>query len=241
MKYKIAVCDDSAADRKYLSDLIRRWAALRDHTVQIHSFPSAESFLFHYAEEKDFDILLLDIEMGAMDGVSLARRLRQDNDAMQIVFITGYPDYIQDGYDVAALHYLLKPTGQEKLCSVLDRAASNLCKSRRSVLLSVDGELLRLPVDSIEYVEAFSHSVSVVTTAGTYTIKKSLSEINALLGEDFIHCHRSYLVGLKFISRISKTDLVLDSGKVLPLSRRAFPAVYRAFVSYYAGEDHETV
>ena len=85
MTYKAAVCDDSAADRQYLSDLVRQWAQSAGHRVEISMFPSAESFLFHYAEEKDYDILLLDIEMKEMDGVTMARKLRRENDTVQIV------------------------------------------------------------------------------------------------------------------------------------------------------------
>lgn len=105
MNYKIAICDDSEADRRYIAGLVAEWAAKADHTAQVASFPSAENFLFHYADKGGYDILLLDIEMGAMDGVTMAKKLRRENDAVQIVFITGYSDYISEGYEVEALHY----------------------------------------------------------------------------------------------------------------------------------------
>ena len=73
MKYKIAICDDSGADRQFVLNMVRAWASSAGHTVHIDDFPSAESFLFRYAEESDYDILLLDIEMGAMDGVTMAK------------------------------------------------------------------------------------------------------------------------------------------------------------------------
>ena len=109
--YRIAICDDSRADAEYLSALVREWA--QGQAVQLQRFPSAEAFLFRYEEEKDYDLLLLDIEMGNMDGVSMARAVRKENESVQIVFITGYSDYIADGYDVGALHYLLKPVKKE--------------------------------------------------------------------------------------------------------------------------------
>ena len=96
MNYKIAICDDSDADRQYISGFVDRWATNAGHTVHIDAFASAENFLFHYGEKNDYDILLLDIEMGAMDGVTMAKKLRQDNDTIQIVFITGYSDYISE-------------------------------------------------------------------------------------------------------------------------------------------------
>lgn len=241
MKYKIAICDDSDADRQYVLNMVEHWAASAGHVVHTDTFPSAENFLFHYAEERDYDILLLDIEMGAMDGISLAKRIRQGNEAVQIVFVTGFADYISEGYEVAALHYLMKPVKEEKLCAVLDRAVAALQKTERVILLPVDGEMLRLPVGQIQYAEAFSHTVSIVTEAETIQIKMPISEVEKRLGEGFIRCHRSYLVGLKHLARLSKTEVILDSGKVLPLSRGAAPLVHKAFVSYYTGEKDETV
>lgn len=239
--YKVAICDDNRIDADYVTGMLKDWAAARGHLVHPAHFESAEEFLFHYAEEKDVDILLLDIEMGGMDGVAMAKKVRQDNDAVQIVFITGYPDYIGEGYEVSALHYLMKPVGKEKLFTVLDRAISNLQKKRKAVMLPVDGELRRVQVEDIKYVEAFSHSVSVVTVAGIYELRKALSEMEALLGEDFVRCHRSYLVNLQFVSGLSKTRVSLDDGMEIPLSRSAAASVHRAFVSYYKGEEHETV
>ena len=140
MKYKIAICDDSDGDRQYVLNMVKAWAAASSHEIQTDLFPSAESFLFHYAQERDYDILLLDIEMGAMDGVSLAKQIRKDNDTVQIVFVTGYPDHMAQGYDVAALHYLMKPVREEQLFAVLDRAAGALQKRERFLLLPVEGE-----------------------------------------------------------------------------------------------------
>lgn len=241
MKYKIAICDDSDADRKYVLNMVNEWAAAAGHVIHTDMFVSAENFLFHYAEEGDYDILLLDIEMGAMDGVAMAKKIRQDNASVQIVFITGFSDYISEGYEVSALHYLMKPVKQDKLFGVLNRAADAMKKMARVILLPVDGETLRLPIDQIQYVEAFSHMVSIVTEENTIPVKKSISEMEKLLGEGFVRCHRSYLAGLKHISRLSKTEIILDNGKVLPLARSAAAMVHKAFIFYYTGENNETV
>ena len=161
MEYTIAICDDSDADRQVIGAMVRRWAEASGCGVRIDEFPSAESFLFEYAEKKDYDILLLDIEMGAMDGVTMAKRLRGENDTVQIVFVTGYSDYISDGYDVAALHYLMKPVREEKLRSVLDRAAEKLAKNEKVLNLELGGEMVRVPVYQIRYAEVFGNYVTV--------------------------------------------------------------------------------
>ena len=240
MTYKIAICDDSPRDVVYIENILNTWALERQLSITLEVFPSAESFLFRYAEEKGFDILLLDIEMGGMDGVALAKKIREGNQTVQIVFITGFADYMAEGYEVSALHYLMKPVKKEKLCTVLDRAAAGLTKVSTVLLLPVAGEMLRLAVEQIQYVEAFSHSVSIHTEKKTFEVKLSISEMEQRVREGFVRCHRSYLVNLKYVARISKKEVFLDDGKTLPLSRNAASAVNRAFVKYYTGDEHET-
>lgn len=79
MAYWVAIVDDSTKDAEFVQGILNNWAYLRQANIQAELFPSAEAFLFRYAEDKDWDILLLDIEMGAMDGVTMAKRVRQDS------------------------------------------------------------------------------------------------------------------------------------------------------------------
>lgn len=236
MHYKIAICDDSAADQNYIHNLIKCWAAKMRHTVQVSVFTSAESFLFHYANQKDYDILLLDIELGDMDGVALAKKLRQDHETAQIVFITGYPEFIAEGYEVSALHYLLKPVKEETLTKVLERAAANLGKAAKTVVFTVSKETVRVAVSDILYIEAFAHSCRVNMLEESLEIRQGISELEKMLGEGFIRTHRSYLVGIAYIKRISKSEVTLDNGEKVPLSRGNYQAVNQSFIKYYMGE-----
>lgn len=113
MSYKIAICDDAFTDLHYVQQCLHEWANHNHVPISVDSFSSAESFLFHYTDQKDYDIVLLDIEMKEMNGIKLAKKIRQSNPTVQIIFISGYSDYICDGYDVEALHYLLKPLDKE--------------------------------------------------------------------------------------------------------------------------------
>ncbi|MBQ7919021.1 MAG: response regulator transcription factor [Lachnospiraceae bacterium] len=145
MAYRVAICDDSTPDAEFVQSILKDWALERNVVIQTEVFPSAESFLFHYEENKSYDILLLDIEMGAMDGVALAKAVRRDNETVQIVFITGYSEYIAEGYEVAALHYLMKPVNREKLCAVLDRALEKQRQNESVLNLALFGEMVRIP------------------------------------------------------------------------------------------------
>lgn len=229
MNYKIAICDDSDADRQYIAAITARWAANAGHTIQLDAFSSAEGFLFHYAEEKGYDILLLDIEMGAMDGVAMAKKLRQENDTVQIVFITGFSDYISEGYEVAALHYLMKPVREEKLRSVLDRAAEKLAKNEAVLNLELGGEMVRVPVRHIRYAEVFGNYVTIHALSD-YTAKMTLGRLEEQLDERFYRVGRSVLVNLTQISRVTRTEIRLSDGTAISLPRGAYEAVNRAII-----------
>ena len=231
MIYKIAICDDSKEDTGYVADLLKKWSAQRQVSTQAECFPSAESFLFQYAEDKNYDILLLDIEMEQMDGVTMARQIRRDNETVQIVFITGYSEYIAEGYEVAALHYLLKPVNEEKLFAVLDRAVEKLRRSERCLMLALSGEMVRIPLHEIRYLDVQQNYVTVHGKTD-YTVKKSLGELEKLLDEEFFRLGRGGIVNLSYISRVTKTDVYLKDGSVLPLPRGRYEALNRAIISH---------
>ena len=230
MKYKVAICDDSDADRRYIMDMVRSWASAAGHEVQIDGFPSAESFLFRYAGESDYDILLLDIEMGAMDGVTMAKELRKSNDTVQIIFITGYSDYISEGYEVAALHYLMKPVKEEKLCLVLDRAAEKLAKNERVLNFEVSSEMVRVPIYQIRYADVLGNYVTVHALTDV-TVKMTLGELEKQLDERFYRVGRSALVNLTQISRVTRAEIRLNDGTAIPLPRGAYEGVNRAIIN----------
>ena len=230
MAYRIAVCDDSAADREYTASLVRAWAAETDHQVSISLFSSGENFLFRAEDEGSFDILLLDIEMGTLDGVTLAKRLRQKSETLQIVFITGYSDYIAEGYEVSALHYLMKPVKKEKLFSVLSRAAEKLHRDEKALHLEAGGQLVRIPVYAIRYADVQGNYVTVHANRD-FTAKMTLSDLEKGLDDRFYRVGRSAIVNLTKISRVTKTEILLQDGATVPLPRGAYDGVNRAIIN----------
>lgn len=229
MELNIAVCDDSEADRRYLTGLTEAWAAGAGHTVRLSSFVSAENFLFLYGEKSGYDILLLDIELGGMDGVAMAKRLRQKNDGVQIIFITGYSDYIAEGYEVEALHFLLKPVKREKLFAVLDRAAEKAAKNEKVLCLEAGRETVRIPVYQVRYAEVFGNYVTIHASQ-EYTVKRTLSELETQLDNRFYRVGRSVIVNLTKIARVSRQDIRLVDGTSIPLPRGAYEGVNQAII-----------
>ena len=231
MAYQVAIVDDSKTDAEFVQDILKAWADQRLIGIRAEVFLSAESFLFRYAEDKDWDILLLDIEMGTMDGVTMAKRVRQDNEAVQIVFITGYSDYIAEGYEVAALHYLMKPVNQDKLFAVLDRALEKRKQEERCLNLEAYGEMVRIPFYEIRYLDVHQNYVTVHAKAD-YTVKRTLGDFEKELDERFYRVGRGMILNLKYIQRVTKTEVRLSDGTVLPLPRGAYEPLNRAIIQH---------
>ena len=229
MKYKIAICDDSDADTQYVLDMVNRWAVSSDYTLQINTFHSAESFLFHYSKESDFDILLLDIEMGDMDGVEMAKKIRKDNDTIQIIFITGYSDYILEGYEVAALHYLIKPVKEEKLSAVLNRAVDKLTKNEKILHFETNGEMIRVPIYQIRYADVYGNYVTIHANSDI-TVKMTLGELEKQLDERFYRAGRSVIFNLTQISRVTKTQVKLNDGTSVNIPRGAYDGINQEII-----------
>lgn len=230
--YRFAVCDDSPADRAYVAGLIREWSGREEILLQIDEYPSAEAFLFAYEENSAADVLFLDIEMGEMSGVELAKRLRQKGAGLQIVFLTGYMEYIAEGYDVEALHYLIKPVTGEKLDVVLNRAIERLKIRENALLLPLSDGTVRLPLYEIRYLEVVKNYVTL-HAAEEYSVKRSLSELTKELDESFCRIHRSFIVNLRFVKRVTRTEVVLKDGTALPLSRKLYEELNQALIRYF--------
>jgi len=219
MHVNLAIIDDNQTDIEYVTELVSRWAQCAGHTIHICSFLSAEEFLFYYEDEKNYNILLLDIEMGDMSGVELAKKIRQDEDTVQIVFITGFPDFMAEGYEVSALHYLMKPVLPEKLYRVLDRAVGNIEKQEKRLHVSYDRQSNFIPYSQILFIEAQKQYVVVCTPNEDYRMKESLSNVEKQLDEYFFKCHRSFLVNLRHVKQIKSNCVVLKNGREVPISR----------------------
>lgn len=231
----VAICDDELSQLNYLNDCVRRFSLAHGLSLHISLFDSAEKFWFSW-EQNAFSLILLDIQMQGQSGMDLARELREKNDNAAIIFITAISDCIGEGYDVSAVHYLIKPIDEKRLFAALEKAIAAAEKQPKKLIFSVGGENIALTADEIEYAEAFSHTASLSLTNGGADLSQSFgSVLPALENEGFVRCHRSYAVNISHIHSIKKYEITLDSGKVVPVSRRLYDEVNRAFISFYKG------
>lgn len=231
---RIAVCDDEKAQRSLIIKYLQEWARENGQILEISEFSDGESLLFCWEDDRRFDLLILDIEMGALSGMELAGRIRREDEEISILFITGYETYMAQGYEVAAIQYLLKPLSKEKLFAVLGRLKRRQKPEEKLKFLTGEGILLLTPSE-IWFAEAQGHQSLLFTARGSYQLRHSMTELLKMLGEKkgFVRCHRCYLVNLRHISAITRTELVMDDFRRLPVSRSAYKAVNEAFIANY--------
>lgn len=232
---RVAICEDEEAQRQMLQNCLTEWAAHNHIVLETKLFPNGESFLFAWEDDQDFDLLILDIEMGSLNGMELANHIRRGDKDIPILFVTGYGQYMPQGYEVSALHYLLKPLDKNKLFQVLDRLKEK--KTEDKLLFHTEKGHVSLPLSQIWYVEAKAHRCILYTKNEDYLLSSSIGDMEKYLGShrEFIRCHRSYLVNMQHICAITQSELFMDDKRRLPVSRSAEKRVNEAFIKLYKG------
>lgn len=232
---RIAIVDDEVSEQEIIAKYIGEWAEARNELVEFACFDSSESFLFAWEDAKDYNLLVLDIEMSEINGLELARSVRSQDKNIPILFVTGYDEYMQYGYDVSALHYLIKPVNKERLFQVLNKLGQRGAEEVKSLILNSENGIRRIQVNNILYVEAAGHGSVMHTVDEVLRLKESLGEIErqVIPAGEVIKCHRAYLVNLRFVSAIQNANLILDNSESLPISRNQMKNVQQEFLRYY--------
>jgi DNA-binding LytR/AlgR family response regulator len=233
----IGLCDDNDVQLNYIKSLITSWMNIGNVKCEVFTYNSAEQLIFENAGSFPFDLLVLDIQMGEMNGMELAKHIREYDKNIMLIFITGLRDYVFEGYEVGALRYLLKPVKEEHFMALLDEAFARMQQdNKRWFIFTHGGEKVKLNYDDIIYVEARGHYIELVTTNQSYELKGSIGQIsNELGGDDFFSTHRSYIVNLKHVERINKADCRMSNEASIPVSRGNYQDLNRAFIHYYRG------
>lgn len=213
MSYKIAICDDESVHIEKIRTI------LSDYETDNYLSPTA--LLDAVSSGVRYDVLFLDIMMPRIDGISLARELREFDEDMLIVFITSKIEYMQTGYEVRAFRYLLKDQIDEGLPKIWNDIIKELL-DRQDTYFSYEFErkVYRLPIRDILYFESNLRRIVVHTKASeNATLYGKLDDLSVKYSS-FIRVHKSYLINRRYIRMISAGTVVLSNGEVLPVSRK---------------------
>lgn len=182
---------------------------------------------------KKCDIALLDVDFESRDinGIDLARKLREVNMRAVILFITNFIEYAPEGYEVQAFRYILKRDLDAVLGRYLMEALEVLSDAGEQLHMEYRGELLDLDYEDILYLEVLGHSVSIVTKTETYTISASLSSFaQQLESHGFLRVHKSFLVNMRHIKKFQCRELILNNGTSIRVSEKNYAEQKRKYL-----------
>lgn len=233
----VAICDDDKVLLENLSREVELWAKEEQVVCSVELFATADAFLFSWEEEKDIEVLLLDIEMPGMDGMELAKKLRQKGERLSIIFVTGNPDFALEGYDLEAVSYLVKPVKRDRLCAALNRAARQ-SGGREAILVPIAaGEVEKVYVSDLCLLESRDHETVLSMRDGRSIVcKEPLRQLEQELGKKadaFFKPHRSYMINLGYVERMTRKDVQMEDGTLIPIARGKREELNQAYMRYF--------
>lgn len=210
----IALVEDDETYVKNLIDHLKRYQTKCNENFNISVFTDGEEILMDYSA--DFDIILMDIEMKFMDGMTTAEEIRKVDNEVIIIFITNMPQYAIKGYTVDALDYILKPVSYFAFTQRIERALSRMRRRKTKFLTIINkGMIKKLDISKIFYIEVQDHDLIFHTTTGEYITKGSMREIeNSIDSQMFFRCNRCYLINLEYVESFQNSSVVVGNNIV---------------------------
>jgi DNA-binding LytR/AlgR family response regulator len=229
--FQIAIVDDDVYSQELLQDYLNQYAAACGEHFNVSLFSDGRELIQHY--KPYFDIILLDIKMEHIDGFSAAKRIREIDSDVILIFITNIKQYAIKGYEVEALSYLVKPVPYFAFSQELKRSLQRLQKNQKQYLLLPQGTgLLRLDMMNIYYVERIKHRVSIHTGEAAYSIVGTIKEIESKLDPRyFFRCNSGYIVNMAQVTGVQDNFVLLGAYR-LQISRPKKKAFMGALTDY---------
>lgn len=231
---RIAIVEDEADATKQLTEYMERYARESGEKFIITTFSTAATAIAGY--KNNFDVVFMDVMLPDGNGIDIAKRIREKDKDVVVVFVTNMAQFAVRGYEVQALDYVVKPVSYynftKKLAAALDAFRA---KQDAFIWISNKEGKTRLNVSSIVYVEVFQHILIYHTTKGDFKASGSLSSALAeLKGQPFSLCNRCYLVNLRYVTAVKGLTATVN-GQPLQISNRSRGSFMKDLNDYLAG------
>lgn len=229
---KIAVCDDNTLDCIEIINQSKKILEEEKISHSIAAYNNAKALLADIQKGETFQILLLDVMLNEMDGITLAKELRKMRNKAAIVFISANREMALSGYEVSAARYLGKPLEEKKLKEALLYCSRNQQEKRELLIPTAKGKC-RISVTEIQYAEAFERGTKVTLQSETIECRLKFSEMEAMLPKPtFLLCHRAYIVNLSCVKYIRNYEFELKNGQIIPIGKGRYSEIQKKFISY---------
>lgn len=216
---KIAICDDQLIIVQQLEKALTQYLSDRGETFQIQTFLDGNELI---GSENDYDLILLDMEMPTLDGLSTAKYLRSRQIDSLIVFVTSHAQTVYDAFEVKAFRFLVKPLQTAQLEKMLSEALLEI-KEREKEYLSVElsgTKMIQIPLRDLLYIESNGRYANFHLKGETFTSIMTLKDLEKTLPQGvFFRCHTSFIVNLRHVLRLEGQDIHLTNGQIIFLTR----------------------
>lgn len=226
---KIALCEDDQLQRELVKNYIDR--SLLNRNYEIFEFKSGEELIANYPQK--LDILFLDIQMEEINGMDAAKKIRTFDNNVEIIFITGIWDYVQEGYEVRAYRYIIKPIDFNSFKTQLNICIKEIENQKRpSIVVTYKGEVNKIDIGSIVYIETDNRNTLIHTKEKSYRSNMGISKLEKYLeGSTFFRCHNSFLINLEYINKIGQDSVFLEEYEI-QVSRHKMKKLKIQFTSF---------
>ncbi|MBB2182861.1 response regulator transcription factor [Lachnospiraceae bacterium MD1] len=233
---KIAICDDEKYYRDYIKRLLTEYMNRNQIESCIDLYENGMQLFEQGIKLAKYNIIFLDINMEELDGIKTAYKIRKFNPEAFIVFVTAFINYVLEGYKVDAIRYIMKDSIPISLVECMNTIVKKMKILMKKMSFSfIEGEK-QIFIDKIIYVESQKHKIMFKVLEGrinTYSLYDKLDNMEERLKEyGFLRIHKSYLVNMKYIEKISNYRAYLSSDEILPIPKQKFQLVKEAFVLY---------
>lgn len=228
----IIICDDIISDREILHNYCNHYAKENRVPMTIMEFENAGTLL-QCQDARSADVMLLDIYMDGMSGIDAAHILRQKGYRGALILTTTSQDYYADGYDVEAIHYLLKPISYQAFCESMRRVYERMNTITKKIRVTSTRNTFDIDISGIQYIEVYGHKTFIHTIKGDIKVNHSLVSLEERLGGDpFLRCYRYYIINMDFVKRMNDDSFLMKDNKEIPLSRDGRTALKNRYMSY---------
>ena len=235
---RIAVCDDIPEEIEKLKVHINRYADENQMQILVSGFSSADDIIATLDNSAMYDAIFLDIYMDALNGLDLAGKIAKQGRRSRIIFVSASLEHALDAFGVNAIYYLVKPVEYDRFENAMSIALADKAKREEVISIMNGNEVVKIPFDSIIYVEAQRNYQKVYLNNDTNEFTKMSNskfyELVQARGE-FVRLGASFILNMKYIQRISGKDIVLTDGKTLPVPRGSYAGLKEKYLEYYSG------
>ena len=233
MKIKILVCDDSQI---FVDEFVVQVQKCLRSICQAEICGVTDPSQLEDQDLKEYDIVFLDIDMGAHNGVALAKHMRTLNSKSILIFVTNYIEYSPEGYEVQAFRFLLKGQIQEKLAIYLSDAIQELQRHAHTLQYALNGEPLQVDIQNLSYLESEGRKIHPHTCHGNpdgpcfYGTLDQLEK--QLRPAGFMRVHKSFLVNITYVESFRYNQVRMKDGVVLPVSERRYASLRKQYLDW---------